>query len=249
MKSQKKVYKFLLVLSALIATSFLAFIIYFYLMLNFEERLTERITDDVIVINDLFSSMYLIRIDSVYIAIDTGFFESFILRGLEYNDISIDDIKYLLITHSDADHANNIDLFKSAEVYFSKEEKIMLDNGQQRFNFIPMLNNKLQIQNLNLIEDEDSIFVGDRIIKAISLPGHTEGSFGYIFDNNYLFSGDAFRLKNGRISLPFRKYFVTDEDEVRKSMYKVSGLDSIKYIFTAHSGFTADFQFAVSHIN
>jgi glyoxylase-like metal-dependent hydrolase (beta-lactamase superfamily II) len=68
---------------------------------------------------------------------------------------------------------------------------------------------------------------------------------GYFIDNKYLFTGDAFRLKNGKISLPFRKYFVTDQEAMLKSIDKVSKLDSVKYIFTAHSGFTADFNFAV----
>ncbi len=33
----------------------------------------------------------------------------------------------------------------------------------------------------------------------ISMAGLTVGSMGYLVDNKYLFSGDAFRLKNGRL--------------------------------------------------
>ena len=215
-------------------------------MLNYEERLTERLTDDVIVINDLLSSMYLVRVDSTYLAIDTGFFDSFLERGLEYNNILPDEIKYIFLTHSDADHVNNIKLFKSAKVFFPKEEKEMLDNKRQRFTFLPFYSNEIDLANYNLIQEGDSVMLGNRKIKFISLPGHTKGSMGFIVDDKYLFSGDAFRLKNGKISVPFRKYFVTSENKMLETIHKVSKLDSIKYIFTAHSGFTADFQFAIS---
>ncbi|MFA5805228.1 MAG: hypothetical protein WC879_11335 [Melioribacteraceae bacterium] len=69
---------------------------------------------------------------------------------------------------------------------------------------------------------------------------------GYIVDGKYLFSGDTFRIKNGKIAVPNRKLLTMDLTETKKSINKVSRLKGIKYIFTSHFGFTADFAFAVS---
>jgi hypothetical protein len=69
---------------------------------------------------------------------------------------------------------------------------------------------------------------------------------GYIIDGRYLFSGDAFRIKNGKITVPNLKPFVMDLNEMKKSIEKVCKLKGVQYIFTSHSGFTADFSFAIS---
>lgn len=189
--------------------------------------------------------MYLVKSDSGYIAIDTGYFESFVRRGLEYNNITTEEIKYLLITHSDADHVNNINLFNRAKIFFPSEEKGMLDHKSQRFTFLPFYKNNIDMNGFLLTKDYDEIKIGGRKIKCISLPGHTDGSMGYLVDNKYLFTGDALRLKNGKIAIPFRKYFVSDKNAMLESINKVANLDSVEFIFTAHSGFTADFNFAV----
>lgn len=217
-------------------------------MLHFDEQVSERITEDVIALNDLIVRMYLIKIDSGYIAIDTGYFESFLKKGLEYNNISFNEIKYVFLTHSDADHVNNLKLFKNAKIFFSEKEKKMLDNRKQRFTFLPFYTNEFNVNKFSLLNDGDEIKIANRKIKCISLPGHTDGSIGYIIDNKYLFSGDAFRIKNGRIDLPFKKQFVMDINEMKSSLKKVASLDSIRFIFSSHSGFTADFKFAVSPI-
>jgi glyoxylase-like metal-dependent hydrolase (beta-lactamase superfamily II) len=242
---KNKIYKTLLAFVILLLIGLFTFIIYFQLTLHFDEEVSQRLTEDVIVINDIVVSMYLIKYDSGYIAIDTGYFDCFIKRGLEYNNISTDDIKYVLLTHSDADHVNNVHLFNKAKIYFPLNEKKMLDNKKQRFAFLSFYTNKIEMEKFTFTEDHDELILGNKKVQCISLPGHTEGSMGYFIDNKYLFTGDAFRLKNGKISLPFRKYFVTDQEAMLKSIDKVSKLDSVKYIFTAHSGFTADFNFAV----
>ena len=69
---------------------------------------------------------------------------------------------------------------------------------------------------------------------------------GYIINDKYLFSGDAFRIRNGKIAVPHMKLHIMDLNEMKKSIEKVSKLKGVKYIFTSHSGFTADFSFAIS---
>lgn len=74
MKFSKPIKTISIVILILIMVSAISFYTYFYLTLNYDEQITEHYTEDVIVINDLFVSMYLIKSDSGYIAIDTGFF-------------------------------------------------------------------------------------------------------------------------------------------------------------------------------
>ncbi|MFA5805229.1 MAG: hypothetical protein WC879_11340 [Melioribacteraceae bacterium] len=62
-------------------SSLFPFVIYgigYFLYYNYNEELSALLTDDVVVINDLFTTMYLVRTDKGYIAIDTGYNEAII---------------------------------------------------------------------------------------------------------------------------------------------------------------------------
>ncbi|MCL4547333.1 MAG: MBL fold metallo-hydrolase [Bacteroidetes bacterium] len=221
--------------------------IVYYLYYHYNEELTVRLTGDVIVINDLISTMYLVKTDKGYIAIDTGFDKAIVTRGLEYNRIKPEEVNAILITHSDKDHQNVGDLFSKADVYFPKKENEMIEQGIPRFRFLPFIKNSNYFKKYSLVSDNDSFIIDNRKIKCISLTGHTLGSMGYIIDEKYLFIGDAFRIKDGKIALPNRKFLAMDIGQMKKSIERVAKLKGIKYIFSAHSGFTADFAFAVSN--
>jgi hydroxyacylglutathione hydrolase len=234
----------LLFTGIIVSVTLLACIAYYLLYLNYDERLTVRITPDVIAINDFFSSVYLLRCDSGFIAFDAGFSETVIRRGLEYASIEPAAICVVLLTHSDLDHQRAIDVFPTSRRYMPEAEVEMIASEKKRFISIPFLRNFL-IAKYDLLKDGDEITIGGRQIRCVNLPGHTSGSMGYIVDGKYLFSGDAFRIKNGRIALPYKKLFVMDEEAMRASIRKVARLDSLRYIFSANSGFTADPAFAL----
>lgn len=248
MKKRKLLYRVVIIITLIIFVVISASLIYYHLYKNYDEQVSERISNDVIVINDIFSSMYLVKSDSGYIAIDTGFFTGIIEKALELNQIKPEEIRAILITHSDWDHQNAVELFSSAKVYFPAEEKQMVKNKVQRFSFIPYLSNSYNIIKNKNCKDGEEFIISGRKIKCISLPGHTLGSMGYIIDDKYLFSGDAFRIKNGKIDVPYKKLFVMDLEQMKESLKKVSHLKGIEYIFSAHSGFTADFNYAISNI-
>ena len=191
--------------------------------------------------------MFLIRTNKGFIAIDTGCNEDIIKRGFDYNNLKPEVVKAVFITHSDIDHQNAAGLFTKAQFYFPKKEIEMIKNKIPRFRYFPFIKNSILLKNYIPIDDNDSLLINNIKVKCISLPGHTLGSMGYIIDGKYLFSGDAFRIKNGKITTPkFLKLLIMDLNEMKKSIEKVSKLKGIKYIFTSHSGFTADFDFAVS---
>lgn len=232
------------IIGIIVVAVLLACVAYFLLYIRYDERLSVRVTPDVIQINDFFSSVYLLRCDSGYIAFDAGFSEMVIRRGLEYNSIPPTEIQAVILTHSDYDHQKAIDVFPTSLRYMPRAEVEMVVARKPRFSFIPFLRNTIMGKYI-LLKDGDEITIGGRKIRCLALPGHTSGSMGYIVDRKYLFSGDAFRIKNGRIDLPLKKIFVMNEDEMRASIRRVAGLDSLQYIFAGSSGFTADPDFAL----
>lgn len=221
-------------------------LVYYYLYLNYDEKISCRITDDVIMINDIHSSMYLVKTKEGYFAIDAGYFNDIIEKGLEYNSIDPKNITAVLLTHTDFDHQGAIDIFSNATVYFSRDEYYMVKDKENRISFVPYFTNSLNFKKYTLMNDGDEFTIDDRKIKCIALPGHTRGSMGFIIDNKYLFSGDAFRIKNGKLQVPFKKFFTMDLLKMENSLRKVAQLKGIKYIFSGHSGFTGDFDYAVS---
>jgi glyoxylase-like metal-dependent hydrolase (beta-lactamase superfamily II) len=148
------------------------------------------------------------------------------------------------LTHSDYDHQKAIGVFPTTLRYLPQAEQEMIESEKPRLSFLPFLRNAL-IGTYTLLRDGDELKIGGRHIRCCALPGHTTGSMGYIVDGKYLFSGDAFRIKNGRIALPLKRPFVMDEEAMRTTIRKIVRIDSLQYIFSANSGFTADPVFAL----
>lgn len=230
--------------AAILAAAFL--LLYYIKQLCFDEKLTYHITPDVIAIEDLLTTVYLIKSDDGYILVDTGFDIRIMRKALSINGIDASEIRTLLLTHSDFDHHWNAQLFPQAKIYVSRAEFDMVQSKKRRIFFIPFLHNFLPATELNLVDDGSVVDSGGRKILCVLLSGHTPGSMGYIIDQKYLFSGDAFRLKNGRISLPGKKLLAMDTRLMTQSIRKLKSFTGIQYIFTADSNFTADFNFAMS---
>jgi glyoxylase-like metal-dependent hydrolase (beta-lactamase superfamily II) len=203
-------------------------------------------TGDVIIIKDSFTEMFLMRTGKGFIAVDSGFHSSRIRKGLAYHNIQPEDVQAVFITHSDIDHYHAAGVFTRARFYFPEKELEMIENKIPRLKYFPFIKTSIRLNHYTTVSDNDSIEIDNLQVKCISLPGHTLGSMGYIIDGKYLFSGDAFRIKNGRIAVPHLKLFVMDLNEMKKSIEKVCTLTGIQYIFTSHSGSTAEFSFAIS---
>jgi hydroxyacylglutathione hydrolase len=220
--------------------------VYYFYELNADERISFKISRDIIQINDLAASMYLVKTDSGYIAIDAGFNPAFLREALEYNSINENEIKAVFLTHLDIDHRAGLDVLKYAIVYLPKIESTRID-GLDRFNFLnPFIFSSIRINKFNTLVDNEELKISNRTIKCIALPGHTKGSMGFLIDGKYLFIGDAFRIKNGKLAVPYKKLLVDDVKEMKNSIRKTAELKGVQYVFTAHSGFTGDFDFAVS---
>jgi glyoxylase-like metal-dependent hydrolase (beta-lactamase superfamily II) len=202
---------------------------------------TAQITNDIYALKDGYVNMYLIKDGSQFIAVDAGNNKRDIKDEMQKLGIDPDQVRAILLTHSDADHTGAISLFKDAKVYLPEDEEQLINGETGRFLFF---GNKLDTKSYKLLDDE-VIWIGSIKILPIPTPGHTPGSTCYVVNDKYLFTGDAMSLQASGIDL-FPKFINKNASRARKSMNKITDLEGVQYIFTAHYGYTDDYRTAVS---
>ncbi len=202
---------------------------------------TARLTEDVYALRDKYVNMYLVRDGNDYIAIDAGIRPGSVKAGMKKLDIDPDRVKAVFLTHTDADHAGGVTLFRNAVVYLHEDEEQMINGETGR---VMWIRNELDVQEYRLLDDK-FIQIGDLRIDPVPTPGHTAGLTCYVVNDKYLFTGDAVSLQNGVIGL-FPKYINKNSRKARKSIDNITGLEGVQYLFTGHHGYTADYNSAVS---
>jgi hydroxyacylglutathione hydrolase len=238
----KKVLLFLLAVILLI----LAFFVTYIVRAKSEQRQmtpveTSQITNDIYAVKDGIVNMYLIKDGNEYIAIDAGQKKRVIKDEFQKLGIDPDQVRAVILTHSDFDHVGAISLFKDAQVYLPKDEEQVINGETGRFLFF---GNKLDVKSYKLLDD-DVIWIGSIKILPIPTPGHTPGSTCYVVNDKYLFTGDALKLQGGNVDL-FPKFINKNARRAKRSINNLTNLDNVQYIFTAHYGYTDDYKSAVS---
>ncbi len=197
---------------------------------------TQKLTDSIYAINDSFVNMYLIKGKTKYIAIDAGSNVMTIEKEMKKLAIDKKDVVAVFLTHADNDHTAATKYFTDATIYLSHAEEQMI-NGTTRRLFV--FRNKLN-REYTAIEDGQKLTIDGISIKSILTPGHTPGSTCYLVDGKYLFTGDTMSLQNGRAEL-FNNYFNMDSATQKISLQKLALLTGVKFIYTAHYGYSDDF--------
>ncbi len=196
---------------------------------------TKHIIKNIYCVKTGIANLYLYKYNKGYIAIDCGSNVKKLNKGLIKLEISKEEITHVLLTHSDYDHVKGLPLFSKARVYMGHEEEQMINKTTPRFS--PLRFNKpLLTKKYNLLLDADELLIGDVIVTCIATPGHTPGSMTYLFNNTYLFTGDALSIKKGEIA-PFFKGFVMDYQSHLKSIKKIMNIRKAQMIFTGHHGY------------
>ena len=133
--------------------------------------------------------------------VDLGGYSKELKNIIEKNDIQI---QYIVLTHGHGDHIGGVQEhlkdFPDAKVVCSRaEEKMLLDPelneahhfGPEKVSFHPDI----------LVDDGDTLTVGNMTMKFIMTPGHTEGGMCILVDD-VLFSGDTLFCRSiGRTDL------------------------------------------------
>lgn len=205
---------------------------------------TEKINANVYSVKNQGVNFYLFQEGNDIIAIDTGNNNEITLSELKLININPKQIKAIFLTHGDFDHAGGIKFFPNAKIYVGEAEEQMFQGKKKRFLWTQM---KKLPREYTLLKDNEVITVGNIKVKAISTPGHTPGSTSYLINGKFLFSGDALRLVKGKVK-PFTGWLNLDRKAMRGSIRKLSQLQNIELLATAHTGYTKDFKEAMGDL-
>ena len=166
-----------------------------------------------------------------YLLTDNG--ESVLIDCSEYKPDILKDVnlKYVILAHGHFDHVLGVNKTKQAT-----EAKVLVNELD-----VERMNESADIMNTfgalgietpkadGFIKDGDVIKFGNKEIKAIHTPGHTQGSMCYLIDDK-LFSGDTlFRDFVGRCDLPGG-----DFGKMKESIKKLFTLDDNIEVYSGH---------------
>jgi len=192
----------LLVVVSIIILIIGAGLFYYFPMFLMPHVETSHVPDtDVYVLNAM-SAVYLIKTGNGYIMIDAGLNTKTLQKSLNEFMIDPQNIKWIFLTHSDGDHTGGLSLFPNADIYMSEDEFSLINGTAKRTifggNTMP---SEIDIHQINLFQDGQEYMINGVKIVCIKTPGHTIGSTVYLVDDQYLFTGDAIKNRDGKTSV------------------------------------------------
>lgn len=144
------------------------------------------------------ANCYLIPSEDGWVMIDTGWPDTFsqLLQLLNQNNISVNEVNYLIITHYHPAHAGltqnlkdlgtQLILHENQVSYYNKLNLFYKKNPQAHFRDITTSNN-LVLSDINSRSFFESIGLEGELI---STPGHSDDSVSLVIDNECAFIGD-----------------------------------------------------------
>lgn len=190
---------------------------------------------DIIAIRNRSNNLFFIPSNGEWLVIDAGSDAGAVKREMEKMAIDGRRVKGVFLTHSDYDHVASLPLFPHAAIYMSKKEKQMVDGSTLR-QFIKKnrLPGRLDLNKIVWLSDRESVDLCGHRIRVVSVPGHTKGSAMYVADERYLFTGDAFKVEDGHISV---HPYSMNRKQAQETIYSIKEeLQKYEMVFTAHYG-------------
>lgn len=156
------------------------------------------------IVGNLLTNMYLCYDDNKKgFLVDAPSFDKNVVEFIKKEGI---DVKFILLTHTHADHIMGLNYFKkelNIKCYASEESKFVYrDKSYTLLDYFGEGNYEIDID--GFLKDKE-IFSEFKIL-CLKTPGHTEDSMSYVVDNK-IFSGDTlFNLSIGRTDFPGGDY-------------------------------------------
>ncbi|MCL2801954.1 MAG: MBL fold metallo-hydrolase [Treponema sp.] len=190
---------------------------------------------NIYVIKDFGNNVFLVNTGNGYIMFDTGLNAKNIENAIKEANINLNDIKWIFLSHSDGDHLSALTLFKNAEIYMSVNELPLLNGTMKRSilggNSLPI---GINIDRIIPLRHVQELIFNETRVKCILAQGHTNGSMLYLVDDQYLFTGDAFKLKNGNISV---HPYTMDKNLSKRTIEELKEtINNAHIVLTSHYG-------------
>ncbi len=211
-----------------------------------------KIDDNIYAIRDTDVNLFLIKSDTGYIAIDSGYKNSSnVTKGLEELNINPYEVKAVFLTHVDLDHAGGVDsrcknIFQNAQIYISREEEKYLTKKLFRKKILGVgLSSPIKLNNYNLLDDNQNVVIDGINITSIFTPGHTMGHMSYIFNDKTLFTGDMLIIGDdgGYCFMDFWNINSEINMQSLDKIYEIIKEKDINLVITSHSGISKDIEF------
>ncbi len=220
-KGKKKMIIWIIIGSVVIAA--IAALIIFYPMLSMKPAETGEVPGTrITAVRNGGNAVFFIKTENSVVAVDTGSNMGNLENTLAELNIDPLEVSHVLLTHSDSDHINGLGLFTNAAVCISEDEIQRLPDG-------------FDSARLTELKDGQELSVDGLSISCIKTPGHTVGSMSFLVDKDYLFTGDALRIKGDAILLhPFTR----EKEQATSTIGHLQELmKECQIVLTAHYGY------------
>jgi hydroxyacylglutathione hydrolase len=205
---------------------------------------TGQVAENVYAIGIKDANMFIYADGEHAIAIDAAYAGDALQEELKRIPIDPGSVAHLFLTHTDVDHTGGLDLFPNAQVYLSRDEEQMIDGTSSRL--LGVYHSPKIDRPYSLLDDGDVITAGAIRVQAIATPGHTPGSMSFLVNDSVLFTGDTLKLQNGLVDT-FYRLLSMDTAVQRESIKKLTGLQNVALLCTAHTGCTTDYARVIKH--
>ncbi|MHA1673008.1 MAG: MBL fold metallo-hydrolase [Promethearchaeota archaeon] len=212
-----------------------------WILLTFRPLKTQEISLDdenlrIFAIHERNVNSYIVRTSTTTIMIDTGIGEKTLngIKSLINPPLKAD---HIFLTHSDYDHAGNIEAYPEVPLSVSSGEVKLITKKVARFG--KKYFNKFGRDDYRIINEEAPITVGDITILPVFTPGHTLGHTCYLVQDQYLFTGDTMRILPWGKRVPFLRFINMNHKQQLESLRKLDEFmetNNVKFLGTAHSG-------------